>query len=103
MELTAVALVELSKIERLQNHIGKFSEADSRSLAFNTLLHRFLSDHRIHGEMFTDVAQKRQYVDIGRPVEVVRHDSGSLAIERQELGHLFTQAFDPASHYVGGI
>lgn len=56
MILQSFDFAELSKVKRLQNHVGEFRETNPRTLALDALLHRLLCNHVIDGKVLTDIA-----------------------------------------------
>ena len=55
LQLALSCLAEVKKIEGLEQHVAEFGVADSGFAIFHSGPDAFLSDHHVHGKMFSDL------------------------------------------------
>ena len=67
-----IFFVEFDKIVSLQQHIVKFQKRH-RLLAFQTRLDAVHGQHPVDGIIGSDIAQKREVIDVFEPIPVVNH------------------------------
>ena len=65
------------------------------------LLDRLLLDHGIDREVFADIAQKREHVQPGGPVQVVHHSADAAPASKSINGKPARATLGPARHHVG--
>ncbi|MEC5207463.1 hypothetical protein QF022_002419 [Vogesella perlucida] len=103
LQYAAVATVQLGKVVTLQQAVAELGVADALVFAVDALLYRFLLDHLVDGEVLTDVAQELQCAHAAKPVVVVGHDGGVVAVKAQERRYLAADFFYPAGNHVRGV
>ena len=103
LQPTAMLSVQLRKVIRLQDHVGEFGKADTRTFPVDSLLDRFFLDHVIDGEMLADVPEEGQDIETRCPVEIIDNRCRRIALKIDEPTHLGTKLLHPTGHHLGGI
>ena len=100
----AVQLVQAGEIIALQQVIGELGKGDALVVAVQALLHRFLVDHLVNGEVLADIAQEGQHVHAAEPVVVVcRNGRVAAAVKIEEWRNLLADLRHPLLDGLLGI
>ena len=81
LQLDAEGPVQMPEVGRLEQHVAELRE---RQAAAEPRLDGVLREHVRDREVLPDVAQELQHRQLAQPVEVVDHDGGVRALEREE-------------------
>src|SRR5690554_4008681 len=103
LQRATILLVQLLVVVGLQDLISKFCKGQTGTFTFNALFDRFLCDHLVDSKMLTDVPQKTQHVDTGRPVIVVCQHGPIVAIKIDKPTDLGFKAFTPLLYYFSRV
>ena len=88
LHVAAIFLEKMVEIIALHDHVVELKEAQT---LFHALLVALGTEHVVHAEACTDLAQKLNIIEIEQPVGVVDHD-GLVLAEFDEAFHLVAEA-----------
>ena len=103
LQPATVSVIQLGKIEGLQNHVAEFCKADACAFAVEPLPNGFFADHIVDRKVLADVAQKVEHIDVCHPIEVIDHQRRIVPCKVDKLADLLADPGDPIRHHLRGV